>query len=737
MIDEAYIGKLIGTWENQSAEFKLEFTTDPVRKSLVAFSNDYQESGGGVLVFGVNPKTRAIEGIESEADELMQRITGLCRDGNIVPSIAPSMHPLIMDGKTLLIVQVPKSGRRPHRANNICYIRIGSENQRATPDEEFELIRRTGQIPYDLSPVREARLEDLDLLRFTEVFLPRRVSAEMLSVNGRSPAQWLEHLKLAYVEGGNFVPTVTAILLFGRHPQSFLPHSSIDFIRFEGEDASYDIADRKEISGTLEEMIKASVELVERYTIQGYQFSSRSPVRTDVFEYPVRAIREAIANAVVHRDYEFSRSQVSVKMFDDRVEIFSPGGLFGIVTAANFGTGINDYRNPDLAVGLNVLGLVEKAGTGILQIKRQMRENGSLEPQFEIGDKYLLTKLPAHPYYQGVRLYQKALHYLESEAGNADAARLLLQRTIALYPSFAEAWGALARLETYAGNPEKARGAFQKAIELHPQYEKAYLDWAKMEEIEGNLEKSRLIYQQATVALPSNWLVLYSAGLLELRLKDGPKAASLFQQADRIAPGDPRILRALGDAWSLQRQWKEAARHYYAALDKYASSKETAPPYVPLLKSLINQPEAASLQDEIKAVFEASLRTGVKAHELFSQYYRYATQQGLHAEALRIQELAQQEGIPPLTPYEPEINLSGLPVNQESNKLVQQKLLAFLQQNGFSISKANVYFNAHNRKRYAILKAANEHEAQRLIQFLNNATFEGRRLTARPNVRNS
>jgi ATP-dependent DNA helicase RecG len=305
--------KLIEVWEGQTTEFKREFTTDPIRESLVSFSNDYMEQGGGIIIVGVEPKTKQIVGIESNSDDLMLRITGLCRDGNIVPTIAPEMYPVQIDTKEVLVIEVKKSGRRPHRSNNICYIRIGSSNKKATPDEEFELVRRSGRIPFDLAPIRESSLEDLDFGKFEQEYLPKRISSDVLALNGRSSIDWLENLKFVYREAGKYVPTVSAILLFGKQPQNFITHSSVDFLRFEGEDPSFPILDRKEITGNLDQIIKTGVELVEQYMVKGYRFSEKSPVRTDIYEYPLRAIREAIANAVVHRDYEDSRAQVSIK----------------------------------------------------------------------------------------------------------------------------------------------------------------------------------------------------------------------------------------------------------------------------------------------------------------------------------------------------------------------------------------------------------------------------------------
>ena len=114
-----------------------------------------------------------------------------------------------------------------------------------------------------------------------------------------------------------------------------------------------------------------------------------------------------------------------------------------------------------------------------------MKENGSFDPVFEIGDRYLLVKLPAHPYYLGVQLYQKGLIVLEQ--GKRDEAANLFKKSAEITLHFPEVWAAIGRLEGLYGDIEKARRAFQRTIEENPQFEKAYLEWGKIEDQAGNL----------------------------------------------------------------------------------------------------------------------------------------------------------------------------------------------------------------------------------------------------------
>ncbi len=620
------------------------------------------------------------------------------------------------------------SNRRPHRVNDKCYIRIGASNRVATPDEEFELMRRTGQMPYDLSPIRSAGVSDLDLYSFMDDYLPKRVSNDVLMENGRKPEEWLIHLRLAYREGEKIIPTVAAILLFGKAPQQFLPHANIDFIRFEGLDKSYPIVDRKHINGTLKQQIESAVQLVERYTIQGYHFSNDSPIRKDTVEYPLRAIREVVANAIVHRDYEYPNASVSLEMFDDRIEVRSPGGLFGIVSRENFGTGINDYRNPTLAVGLNIQGLVEKAGTGILQIKRQMRENGSVAPNFDIGDRYLISSLPAHPYYHGVRSYQKGLQLLSAEHANIGEAILHFKKAVELFPSLAEAWAALGRAYQQEDRLEEMREAYSNAIRYSPKFERAYIDWGNAERLAGDLKRAKMIYTQGLQAIPKSAQLLKSAGLLAKQQREWKESLQYLKLAAQFdMNNEPNLLHELGEVSMGLHRWEDASLYFQQAIDQSAEGESTHS-FLWLMKALINMEDTSPRIDNC---FETAIKTGFKAHELFSVYYRYLTQHDRHADALRVKGKANELGLPSLTPYSITVNVSGLPIDSAEN--LKENLTDILNSNQINYSKIQAIpiKNTNPRRHYATIRASNNANADKIIAALNGFQMGNSTLVAR------
>jgi ATP-dependent DNA helicase RecG len=198
----------------------------------------------------------------------------------------------------------------------------------------------------------------------------------------------------AMVEDGS--PTVAGILLFGKHPQAFLPQSGIIFVKFPGKEARgrdglAGYGRRVEIDGPLARMIERAWNLaVEEMRVEAVVTGLR---RKEMLEYPRFAVREALVNAVCHRDYRLSGRRVEVRMYSDRLEVISPGGLPGYITLDNI---VEEHfsRNPRIVSGLFQWGYIEELGLGIDRMIEEMLENGHAAPDFE-----------AKPYSFTVRLH--------------------------------------------------------------------------------------------------------------------------------------------------------------------------------------------------------------------------------------------------------------------------------------------------------------------------------------------
>jgi ATP-dependent DNA helicase RecG len=384
------VKRLIVQGEGQEVEFKQEFIT-VLDAELVAFAN----TNDGTILIGVRDDGQVC-GVEGDPRRIEERLMGLCRV-NCTPPLTPIVEVVNVEDKLVLVVQVREEWqRKPYRARGICYVRTGSTSRRATQDEEYRLAQEAGRIIFDQSPIAEATFADLDqdkLRRYLATRLP-----EALDANGRTIAQFIEHADLPLVvrHDDTLTPTLAGLLMFGQQPQRFLPQAFVSAVRFAGNDMDVSALDRVTLRGTLDELIQQGLAFVQRnMRVASLLQDERLPYRTDVPEYPLRAAREAITNAVVHRDYSYSGRDVVLRMFDDRLEISSPGGLLPELTSDDLGTGKSASRNPTLAQAMREMGLVERFGTGVRLMRREMQTNGSAAPVFTLEPDTFTVTLPA------------------------------------------------------------------------------------------------------------------------------------------------------------------------------------------------------------------------------------------------------------------------------------------------------------------------------------------------------
>jgi ATP-dependent DNA helicase RecG len=183
-------------------------------------------------------------------------------------------------------------------------------------------------------------------------------------------------------------PTNAAILVLGVSPRDFFPGAYVQALRVSGTDLTSGIVDQREISGSVSDQIRQLDEYME-LNIR-HQITVGGPRHIDAPDYPIEALRQLVRNAIIHRTYEGTNAPVRLTWYADRIEIISPGGPFGQVTADNFGfPGIADYRNPTLAGLLKDLGFVERFGLGIAIAQDQLRSNGNPPAEFIVSPTHV------------------------------------------------------------------------------------------------------------------------------------------------------------------------------------------------------------------------------------------------------------------------------------------------------------------------------------------------------------
>lgn len=344
---------------------------------LVAFAN----TDGGQLLLGIDDR-REIVGVE-DADRVHRQVDNVALNNCEPPVTVVQELVATEDGRQVVVVNVPKGDMRPYRTNRgVFYIRTTSGRRQASREELLRLFQATESLYYDESPLTRLSLTDLDLGAF-EHYLRQTGQEYLLADRERLLENW------RLLEGGN--PTLAGLLLFGREPQRHLPFAQINAARFAGNDSSTDPRDRKDLQGRLLDVIDQAerfldLHLFTPHTIRGFEPEPRP-------ELPKEVLREAIVNAVAHRDYTL-RAPIRLFVLDDRVEVHTPGRPPNGVDEAAMRAGFHVVRNPSIYARLSDAGLVTRAGTGVRRMIRLVRESLGAEIGIDIREFEVLLTLP-------------------------------------------------------------------------------------------------------------------------------------------------------------------------------------------------------------------------------------------------------------------------------------------------------------------------------------------------------
>ncbi|WP_116136892.1 ATP-binding protein [Trinickia diaoshuihuensis] len=417
--------KELATRESERVEWKenVADVQDLVR-TAVAFANDYSNLGGGYIVCGATEKKDAhgfqtveLVGLTSSRfREIEGQLLAHCRD-KVEPPIVPVVYEERVEGaedKRILIFVVPSTGyAHCYRADGAdasrYWIRIGRETREAKDGLLRELLVRKGQLPpWDKRAALDARGSDIDLVALRDT---------LQRIGIWDPQKSIEDYLSAQEAISSFVPTLLApsgagvshprnfaLLLFGRDLLKFVPGAYIVFSIYRGKDRSEPTAERRDIVGNVLEQTR---KVMEQLNAEAYiAYDKESPVPNQ-HKYPLKALQEAIVNAIVHRDYE-SDQPVRVTVFSDRIEIASPGELPRALDEARFKSGkaAPFWRNQALAYFFSRLQFAQSEGQGIPTIIRSMQEEGCPPPSFVIEPGRVTCVLPAHPRHSLLRELQ-------------------------------------------------------------------------------------------------------------------------------------------------------------------------------------------------------------------------------------------------------------------------------------------------------------------------------------------
>lgn len=367
--------------------YRIELTTstgdmDKFQEAICAFANDMPGSRKkGYLLIGVKNNGQ-IDGLKVD-DALMKKISGIRSDGNILPLPVMSTEKVVTEEGDVLVVEVTPSFDTPVRYRGRTFIRIGPRRDIASAEEERILAERcAASLPtFDTRPCRDAKLDDIDVDTIVKEYMPKAIDEETLANDKRSLEEQLASLHLFNMQWD--CPTYAALIMFGRNPKYFMPGAYIQYVHFKGSTNGGAILNERRFEGCLYKILPE----LENFIRDGIITKRPVPIsilrEKDVVNYPYKALRELMMNAVMHRDYQ-ANMPTRLYQYDNHIEIMNPGGLYGQARPENF-PHVNDYRNSVVAGMMKTLNYVNMFNHGVGDVQELLKGNDSPVAEFNVS----------------------------------------------------------------------------------------------------------------------------------------------------------------------------------------------------------------------------------------------------------------------------------------------------------------------------------------------------------------
>jgi ATP-dependent DNA helicase RecG len=344
-----------------------------IAELLVAFAN----SDGGMIVVGLKGDGTYAGSVEREGlPKLLKEAEAQCS-----PAVTTgSWEAVEMTEGIVYALRVPRSIELHALTDGRVLLREATQNRPLGGQEILKLASAKATGDYESQPVPGATKEDFSK-KILEEYLAKRAERTKRPYNGKVDDLLRE---IGAIDNAARA-TVSGVLLFAEYPQHWLPQAGIVFVKFvgkmpRGENNLAGYTRREEITGALPRVIEAAWNMV--WSEMAVSAVVKGLEREETYEYPQFAVREAIVNAVCHRDYRIKGRRIEIRMYSDRLEVISPGGLPGFITVENI---VDEHfsRNPRLVNGLFQWGYIEELGLGIDRMLESMSEAGHQPPDFD------------------------------------------------------------------------------------------------------------------------------------------------------------------------------------------------------------------------------------------------------------------------------------------------------------------------------------------------------------------
>ena len=376
--------------ETQTLELKAAADGCPTRlfDTLSAFSN---QDDGGIIVFGVDERAGfKVVGVY-DAQDLQKKVTEQCKQ--MEPAVRALFTVCEVDGKLVVSAEIPSVdiSDRPVFYKGVgrikgSYIRVGEADELMSEYEIYSYDAFRKRIRDDLRPVEKANFSLFDQSRLAEYLDTVKRERKNLADNC-TDEEILELMGVAQ----NGIPTLAGVLTFCKYPQAYFPQLCITAVAIPGTemgelgDAGERFLDNVRITGAIPDMVEEAVAFVRR-NCRTKTIIDTEGKRQDRVEYPLKAVREIILNALVHRDYSIHTENVPVRLelYRNRMEVISSGGLYGKITLDSLGKVRPDTRNAALANMLELLKVTENRYSGIPTVRMELQKAGLPAPEFSV-----------------------------------------------------------------------------------------------------------------------------------------------------------------------------------------------------------------------------------------------------------------------------------------------------------------------------------------------------------------
>lgn len=375
--------EIIADGENSYIEFKLqEIKAKDLAEEIIAFAN----SEGGTIFLGVNDDGEIVGVTERNVEE---KIINICRN-NCIPNVIPKVSEVVIYNRKIVIISIAKGSDKPYyTSEHNYYIRVGTTKRIASKEELLRLFEASGALHFDISPIKETTIKDLNLDVVNDYFLKYN-SFAFLDENDENRKRILINADILKLTESGLNCSIGGLLIFGKQPDIKLPQNGVSFAHFDGNGITERLIDKKIIIGRLQDiadqlMVSLNNNIKVPSDINGFK-------REEKEDFPLVVLREAAVNALVHRNYSISGSRIRIFMFNDRIEFHSPGRLPNTVTIEKMKIGVSYSRNPFLVKYMENLRYIDQLGRGIPMIIMTMKDVGAKEPKLEeSGEEFILT----------------------------------------------------------------------------------------------------------------------------------------------------------------------------------------------------------------------------------------------------------------------------------------------------------------------------------------------------------